>query len=107
LNPQKSYTRPYKYVPLRHVPIAKDSFSYYGNDLLPNFDSLPNWVYATPHNIQRNTPQAESCNACHGNASIFLTADKVKPEEVQANQNVVVDQVPELVEEPVEEPIDP
>ena len=100
LNPQRSYTRPYKYVPLRHIPIARDSFSFYGDDLLPNFDALSTWEYATPHNIQLKTPQIENCNSCHGNADIFLTADKVNPEEVQANLNVIVEQIPALVEEP-------
>jgi thiosulfate/3-mercaptopyruvate sulfurtransferase len=99
LNPQRSYTRPYKYVPLRHVPISPNSFSFYGDNLLPNFNALSNWVYATPHNIQLNTPQTESCNACHGNESLFLTIDKVNPEEVDANQNVIVDEVPAPVEE--------
>jgi hypothetical protein len=102
LNPNRSYTRPYKYVPLRHVPVAPTSFSFYGEDLLPNFNALSTWAYATPHNIQLNTPQTESCNACHGNLDLFLTIDKVKPEEVEANLNVIVDQVPSPVEEPTQ-----
>jgi thiosulfate/3-mercaptopyruvate sulfurtransferase len=100
LNSQRSYTRPYKYVTLRHVPATQDGFSFYGENLLPNFDTLPTWAYATPHNIQLKTPQAESCNACHGNPNLFLTADKVIPEELQANQPVIVPQVPSAVPEP-------
>ena len=102
LNPQRSYTRPYKYVTLRHVPATPDGYSFYGDNLLPNFDALPTWAYATPHNVQLNTPQTESCNACHGNPDIFLTIDKVKPEEVDANLNVIVDQIPAPVEEPTQ-----
>ncbi len=98
-NPLISYTRPYKFVPLRHVPISPTSFSFYGEDLLPNYNALSTWVYTTPHNIQRNTPQAASCNACHGNASLFLTADKVNPEELEANQNVIIERIPAPVEE--------
>lgn len=86
--------RPYEYVPVRHIPIDSESYSFYGEDLLPNFDSLPTWAYATPHNIQRSTPQNESCNSCHGNADIFLTADKVAPEELEANKDVIVIKVP-------------
>ena len=71
-NPLQSDDRPWKYVPVRHVPIDPESFAYYGEDLLPNFDALPTWKYATPHNIQRNTPQTETCDACHGNADLFL-----------------------------------
>ena len=100
LNPQRSYTRPYKYVPLRHVPVSSDSFSFYGENLLPNFDARSTWEYSTPHNIQLKTPQAETCNSCHGNPDLFLTIDKVNPEEVDANLNVIVDQVPSPVEEP-------
>jgi thiosulfate/3-mercaptopyruvate sulfurtransferase len=85
---------------VRHVPAAVTSYSFYGENLLPGFDSLPTWVYATPHNIQKETPQNASCNACHGNSEIFLTLDKVRPEEVNANQTVIVDQIPGPVEEP-------
>jgi hypothetical protein len=96
-NPLQSYERPYQYVPVRHVPVSPDTFDYYGLNLLPNFDKLETWKYATPHNIQRNTPQTESCNACHGNPEFFLTADKVAPEELKANQDVIVDTLPPLI----------
>ncbi len=84
------------YVTVRHVPVDTESYAYYGENLLPNFNSAPTWAFATPHNIQRITPQNESCEACHGNAEIFLTADKVAPEELEANQSVIVDEVPPL-----------
>jgi thiosulfate/3-mercaptopyruvate sulfurtransferase len=109
-NAERTQQRPYRFVPVRHVPIDKDSFSFYGEDLLPNFDALPTWAYATPHNIQLNTPQTASCEACHGNDDIFLTPDKVAPEEQAANARIVVEQapplpanyVPPVVEEPAE-----
>ena len=94
LNPRVNDERPYKYVPLRHVPISHTSFEYYSKDLLTTFDALPTWAYATPHNIQLNTPQSESCDACHGNPDRFLTAEKIRPEEQDANQPVIVDEVP-------------
>jgi hypothetical protein len=90
--------RPWKYVPVRHVPITPDSFSYYGENLLPNFDALPTWKYTTPHNIQRITPQNESCNSCHGNAEYFLTAGDVAAEELAANRRVIVEVVPDPVD---------
>lgn len=93
-NPRQSFDRPYDFVPLRHVPIDQDSFAFYGEDLLPLYDALPTWVYATPHNIQRETPQTASCNACHGNADLFLTEDKVYPQELEANRDVIVDEIP-------------
>jgi hypothetical protein len=93
-NPLQNPERPWRYVPVRHVPIDRDSFAYYGDDLLPNFDALPTWKYATPHNIQRITPQNETCNACHGNAEVFLTADDVQPDELEANTDVIVEELP-------------
>jgi len=93
-NPRQSYQRPYQYVPLRHVPIAESSFDFYEEGLVSNFSGRSTWVYATPHNIQRNTPQTESCAACHENPAVFLTADKVAPGELEANQEVIVEEVP-------------
>ncbi len=65
---------------------------------MPNFSALPTWKHATPHTIQRITPQNESCNACHGNAEVFLTANDVAPEELGANRRVIVEEIPESVE---------
>ncbi|HEY4690250.1 MAG TPA: hypothetical protein VIK33_13125 [Anaerolineae bacterium] len=99
-NPIKSYQRPYDFVPVRHVPIAPTSYQFYGENLLPNFNALPTWMNATPHNIQLKTPQTETCNSCHGNPALFLTADKVAPAELEANRNVIVDQIPAPIPEP-------
>lgn len=93
-NTLQSNERPYEYVPVRHIPVDPESYSFYGENLLPNFNALPTWAYSTPHNVQLNTPQNESCNSCHGNADIFLTIDKVNPDEVEANQDVIIMEVP-------------
>jgi thiosulfate/3-mercaptopyruvate sulfurtransferase len=93
-NPIQSYARPYQYVPVRHVPISPTSFDYYEVGMVSNFEGKETWVYATPHNIQRNTPQTESCDNCHGNPDIFLTADNIAPGELEANRDVLVDQIP-------------
>lgn len=95
-NPLKSSDRPYEYVTLRHVPVATTSYSFYGANM-PNFDALPTWVYATPHNIQLQTPQTESCDSCHGNADIFLTKDKVSAQELNANQSVIIEEIPQVI----------
>ncbi len=92
LNPIQSDERPWKWVTVRHAPVDPETFAYYGDNLLPNFDNRPTWVYATPHSIQRNTPQTETCDSCHGNTELFLTADDLLPYEVKANQEVVVDE---------------
>jgi thiosulfate/3-mercaptopyruvate sulfurtransferase len=96
LNPIQSYARPYEYVTLRHVPISPTSFDYYEVGMVADFSAKETWVYTTPHNIQRNTPQTESCAGCHGNPDIFLTADNIAPGELEANQEVIVDVIPSL-----------
>ena len=89
-NPLKSEDRPWDYVLVRHIPVAPDTFAFYGDNLLSAFDNVPTWKYATPHNIQRVTPQNESCDSCHGNADLFLTAAAVAPKELEANADVIV-----------------
>lgn len=93
-NPLRSSTCPYEYVVLRHVPVSQDTFSEYGNNLLPDFNALPTWKYATPHNIQLDTPQNKSCDACHGNTDLFLTEKDLSPAEREANKGVIVNETP-------------
>ncbi|MBI5960116.1 MAG: hypothetical protein HY866_15355 [Chloroflexi bacterium] len=96
-NPLPSAERPWRYVPLRHIPIDANSFSAYGENLLDNFLSESTWGYATPHNIQRNTPQTASCASCHSNDAVFLTPDKIaEGERAGANLSVMVDVAPPL-----------
>ena len=93
-NPIQSEDRPWDYVLVRHVPVAPDTFAFYEDNLLADFDNAPTWKYATPHNIQRVTAQNESCDSCHGNEELFLTADDVDSEELEANADVIVEDVP-------------
>jgi hypothetical protein len=93
-NPLKSDDRPWDYVLVRHIPVVPDTFAFYGDNLLSTFNNVPTWKYATPHNIQRVTAQNESCDSCHGNADLFLTADDVAPEELEANAAVIVEEIP-------------
>jgi thiosulfate/3-mercaptopyruvate sulfurtransferase len=93
-NPVRSSSRSSQYVVLRHVPTCVGTCEYYGADLLVDFSALSTWKYATPHNIQLQTPQNESCEACHGNEEIFLTEADVRPEEMQANRGVIVTEIP-------------
>jgi len=90
LNPLKSDKRPEQFVTVRHNPVDRETFGFYVKDALSNFDVLPTWKLATPHNIRRKTPQNASCNACHGNASIFLQEKDVEKTERQANKGVIV-----------------
>ena len=93
-NPIPSEDRPWDYVVVRHVPIDRDSFSFYAQDMLPDFDSRPTWSYATPHNIQRDTPQNASCDSCHDDPDLFLTENKVSPDELVANREVIIEEIP-------------
>lgn len=90
LNPLKSEKRPEKFVTLRHVPVDTRTFDFYVKDALSNFDTLPTWKLSTPHNIRLKTTQNTSCNACHGNESLFLLAKDVEDSEKEANKNVIV-----------------
>ncbi|HEX3049959.1 MAG TPA: hypothetical protein VHP83_04830 [Aggregatilineaceae bacterium] len=91
-NPMPSSERPYRYVALRHIPITGDTFEAFGS----NVSLHATWVYATPHSIQRKTPQNSSCLSCHGSDAFFLTPDKVAPEELEANEAVVVEEGPAI-----------
>ena len=101
-NPLQSPERPWKWVVLRHVPILPDSFDEWDVQL-PSFASATTWRYATPHNIQRKTPQNADCKACHEDPSLWLTADAMQalvdegvmvPAEIKANEAVVVHKLP-------------
>ena len=83
--------------PATGVPAAADNFAFYGENLQPNFNKLPTWAYATPHNIQRKTAQNESCTTCHSKPNLFLTADKVAKNELEANKSVIVDKLPKAL----------
>ena len=93
-NPVTSDERPAEWVLVRHAPITKDTFSFYGDDLLPTFDNLPTWKYSRPHNIVLNTTQNASCDNCHGNPDLFLLAEDVAMNELEANKTVIVEDVP-------------
>lgn len=100
LNPLRSDARPERFAVLRHVPVDRNSFRYYADNALPHFDALPTWKYATPHNIQRRTPQNAACNGCHGNENLFLLESDVAPEDRIANKNVTVplEMIPKRIE---------
>ncbi|MBU0493340.1 MAG: hypothetical protein KKA73_26945 [Chloroflexi bacterium] len=95
-NVETSRTRPWAYVVVRHPPVARDTYDAYAPGLLPNYDALPTWKYATPHNIHLKTPQNESCESCHEQAQWFLLEKDVDPDERRANQSVIVPQLPPL-----------
>lgn len=102
-NPVVNSRHPWTWVLVRHAPVAPGSFTDWGVSLSA-YDSAPTWHLATPHNIRRNTPQNASCDACHGQAGLFLTPAYVDslvsegivfPTEITANADVMVTTLPE------------
>lgn len=79
---------------MRHAPTTRGTFAFYGDNLLPGYDNVPTWKYVAAHNIQRTTPQNQECNNCHGQADLFLTAADVDPDELEANKEVIVTEIP-------------
>jgi hypothetical protein len=71
----------YDYVIVRHVPVDPDSTyndpMWGGSGLdLDNFNDVPTWKYASPHNVIRNTTQCEDAgggcgSSCHDNADTY------------------------------------
>ena len=95
LNPERTEERPYKYMTLRHIPTAIDTFASLDNaGELPNFHEIPNWKYSPTHNVQRLTMQNESCNSCHGNQFIFLREQDLRETGSDANRDLVVRIIP-------------
>ena len=104
-NPRQGPKRPWEYAVLRHIPIAPDSYDEWGITLT-QYTSYPTWEYASPHNIQRLTPQTgygKRCDTCHGSTQYFLTPEYIQQkidegvmvtEEIEANDPVVVKQPP-------------
>ena len=80
----------YRYMLVRHVPSYPEMFDFYGKDLFTNFGNVPTWKRASPHNIQRLTWQAASCNHCHGNRELFLSSTDLLDYEKEANSRVIV-----------------
>jgi 3-mercaptopyruvate sulfurtransferase SseA len=80
----------YLYMLVRHVPAYPEMFDFYGKDLFASFGAVPTWKRASPHNIQRRTWQAATCNNCHGNRALFLASSDLQSPERQANARVIV-----------------
>jgi thiosulfate/3-mercaptopyruvate sulfurtransferase len=80
----------YNYMLVRHEPSDLEVFDFYVKDAFTNFDKVPTWKRASPHNIQRKTWQTANCNNCHGNRDLFLSEDDLLDYENKANASVVV-----------------
>lgn len=94
--------REYEYVTLRHIPIAEDTYEPWGIGSLTNYESVPSWKYASPHNIRlltnRTSADGEtaSCGPCHetpDEGGFFLRQadlDTMSVREAAANAALIV-----------------
>jgi thiosulfate/3-mercaptopyruvate sulfurtransferase len=79
-----------KFIVVRHEPSDLEVFDHYIKDGFPNFDKVPTWKRASPHNIQRKTWRNQNCNHCHGQRDLFLSEADLLDYEKGANAPVVV-----------------
>jgi len=109
LNPIKSSTRPFKFAVLRHIPVVPTTYDNWGAaGTLVAYDQYPTWKYTSPHSIRRWTARTDTTGgkrcteSCHiggafgkeANKKYYLFREYVQsnwPDEVQANESVVVD----------------
>ncbi|PHS40390.1 MAG: hypothetical protein COB07_04650 [Sulfurovum sp.] len=83
-----------EYTTVRSNPVSRDSFEYFGKNLLPHFDDHPTWKTIAPHNIRRITPQNRSCANCHGNKKLFLQKEDLDENGSKENNAVIPNKVP-------------
>ncbi len=93
---------PNAFTVLRHIPTTKDMIDRPTglSGALANFDRVPTWKPATPHNIQRVTARSRTCDACHNNPNLFLRLQDLDPRGSQANGRVVMSPPPPLPPRP-------
>jgi len=74
---------------LRLIPTIKDTFAESGITM-DNFDKLPNYWDAYPHNIKKRTNRTRSCNACHVEGKDFLTEEMLIKDGSKANKELIM-----------------
>ena len=82
----------FNFMLVRHIPIDPELFASYDQNVFSEFDEIPTWKRASPHNIQRKTWQTATCNHCHGNRDLLSTKDLLDY-EVAANRKVAVSDI--------------
>ncbi len=73
---------------LRLIPTVRDTFKPVGITMT-NFDALPNYWDAAPHNIRKRTERTRSCEVCHVEKQYFLTKGTLPPDGSKANLGLV------------------
>jgi hypothetical protein len=93
-NYNKSNRYPWDFITVRHIPVSPETYSSWGVTL-PNYDALPTWKMATPHNILKKTALTDTTGGlncyekCH-NSENYLKASDLESYEINANQSVII-----------------
>jgi hypothetical protein len=56
---------------------------------MDNFDKLPNYWDAYPHNIKKRTDRTRSCDVCHLEKKHFLTEETLIKNGSKANKELI------------------
>ncbi|HSR36121.1 MAG TPA: hypothetical protein VLL73_02985 [Desulfurivibrionaceae bacterium] len=78
-----------KVSPLRVVPTVRDTFAAAGIKQ-ENFDALPNYWGAAPHNIKKRTDRTRSCETCHQDRKYYLEKENLIPNGSKANEPLII-----------------
>ncbi len=78
---------------LRVIPTVRDTFQPAGIKM-ENYDALPNYWDATPHNIKKRTERTRSCDVCHVDKAGFLTKETLIKNGSKANEGLIYDPKP-------------
>ncbi len=106
------YRTEYDFAVVRHVPIAPNTFENWGLTL-PGYLDQPTWVYASPHNILRWTPQTtvaqgRPCyDSCHNTpdaptgfflreSDLYKSDGMTRQPDYDANIGIVIEEEPRV-----------
>lgn len=78
-----------KVTTLRVVPTVRDTFSSAGIKQ-ENFDALPNYWGATPHNIKKRTDRTRNCDTCHTERKNYLEKRDLIPNGSKMNERLII-----------------
>lgn len=62
---------------LRLIPTVRNTFLDHAGLPMSNFDALPNYWDAVPHNIAKRTDRTRDCNTCHTDHTYYLEAERI------------------------------
>jgi hypothetical protein len=74
---------------LRLIPTVRNTFLEHAGLSMSNYDALPNYWDAIPHNIAKRTDRTRDCNTCHADYTYYLEESMLKPELSSYNKKLV------------------